>query len=235
MEAFENVLEMIFVCCSRSISPVILEEYFEPCPEGAYSNVGLNIVPPLMQGRELAPTVRGEYTKLLERSDDPEISERPKVRALQEMQPRTSKGHMTTLLRFTPGQYIQFLHESFETDSKLAGNISWQNKDKVPWITRGEQNSVDVKEWIKGVSDWLLDQRVCDADGLACPVGNTTASIGIVLDAIPSHSYDDNVEVSWGLRESGFTKTNSLIWYASFQKHKLIPRTLRVSRHTHRI
>ncbi|KAJ5587948.1 uncharacterized protein N7459_003713 [Penicillium hispanicum] len=96
-QVFENVLEMIFTHAFQTIWPSILEEYFGPSPENSYSNVGLNIIPPLMQGRELSPRVRGDFAKLLENSDDPEIREWPKVRAQQEMRPRVPKGHMTVL------------------------------------------------------------------------------------------------------------------------------------------
>ncbi|KAJ5172979.1 hypothetical protein N7492_005572 [Penicillium capsulatum] len=166
-EAFENVLEMTFVRAFQSISPGILEEYFGPCPEGAYAKVGLNIVPPLIQGRELAPTVRRELTKLLETCDDPEINEWPNIRGQQEMQPRTSKSHMTTFLRFTPEQYLGFFYESIERHSGLAGTIRRQNKDKFPY-----------------------------------PMGTL------------------------GIRLHG----GKLIWFADFQKYKLISRTLRVTR-----
>jgi hypothetical protein len=35
--------------------------------------MGLNIVPPLLQGRDLGPQIRHQFTKLVEQSPDPEI------------------------------------------------------------------------------------------------------------------------------------------------------------------
>lgn len=61
-DAFENVMEMTFTRVFQTLPAQILEEYFGPCPEGSFSNVGINIIPPLMQGRELSPTIRGDMT-----------------------------------------------------------------------------------------------------------------------------------------------------------------------------
>lgn len=89
---------------------------------------------------------------------------------------------------------------------------------------------MDAKERFKGASDWLSSQHICHADDLASSVGAMTAPIGIVFDSIPGHKYHNNIGVSRELGKSGFTEVNSLRWYASFQKYKLLPRILQVSR-----
>ncbi|KAJ5832016.1 hypothetical protein N7474_000327, partial [Penicillium riverlandense] len=218
IHAFENFLEMTFARAFQTMAPTILEEYFGPCPDGTYSNVGLNVVPPLMQGRELAPTVCGNFVKLLESSQDPEIREWPEVRAREqrEFKPKASKGRITAVLTLTPEQYINCLHDAIKTKPNTSGSIAWPAKEKVPWMPqRNEQGLVDLKTWYKRVSD----KNICESNNLVAPVGTVAASIGIVLDSVPCHDYGNNIFLPWGLTESGFTQENSLIWIANFQKY----------------
>lgn len=65
-----NILEMVMCRVFESISPQILTQYFGP---GHYSNVGLNIVPPLLQNMKLTVEARIAYTALVQESSDSEI------------------------------------------------------------------------------------------------------------------------------------------------------------------
>ncbi|KAJ9490589.1 hypothetical protein VN97_g2662 [Penicillium thymicola] len=230
-EVFENVLEMSFTRAFQTLAPSILELYFGPCSEGSYSRLGLNIIPPLMQGRDLAPRVRGEFTKLLEGSTDPEIREWPIIRAQQKHWPKASEKNLVEAQRcprLTPEENTSALYTAIQSGNAFAEMVFWPSKERIPWAPLGSEiQPLDRKAWFEGVSNWILNGR-CTKSEPAIPVGTTVASIGIVLDSVPSHTYGE-VSLPWILRESGFTDTNSLIWFANFQKYKLIPGTFQVS------
>jgi hypothetical protein len=233
-EAFEDILEMTFTRALQTLAPSILQKYFGPCPQGQYAGVGLNIIPPLMQGRELAPRVRGDFCKLLEESPDLELREWPKLRALQQQhQPGASeKVMLATRLypKLTAAGNIKALHDAIQGKGQFENVLSWQDNEKLPWIPlENEGEPFNVNTWFAGVSEWLVKSRSIAQESLAAPVGTAEASIGIVVDSVPCHDYGDNVYLPWGLKESGFTDTNSLIWISNFRKYKLIPGTFQVS------
>ncbi|CAI7584214.1 unnamed protein product [Penicillium palitans] len=234
-EAFENVLEMSFTRAFQTLAPSVLETYFGPCPEGSYSSLGLNVVPPLMQGRELAPRVRREFTKLLENSEDPEIREWPSIRAQQKREPNASEENLVQAQRcprLRREENIGALYTAVRRVIEFAEMDFWPTEEKVPWAPLDSQmQPLDLKAWFEVLSKEAAlasgDNHYAKSD-LAIPIGTTSASVGIVLDSVPSHMYGE-ISLPWGLRESGFSDTNSLIWFANFQKYKLIPGSFQVS------
>ncbi|KAJ5862128.1 hypothetical protein N7455_006196 [Penicillium solitum] len=234
-EAFENVLEMSFTLAFQTLPPSVLETYFGTCPEGSYSTLRFNVVPPLMQSRELAPRVRGEFTKLLENSDDPEIREWPSIRAQQKHKPNTSEENLVQTQRcprLRREENISALHTAVRRVIEFAEMDFWPTEEKVPWAPLDSQiQPLDLKAWFEEFSKEATlasgDKHYAKSD-LAIPIGTTSASVGIVLDSVPSHTYGE-ISLPWGLRESGFSVTNSLIWFANFQKYKLIPGSFQVS------
>jgi hypothetical protein len=79
---FENFLEMTFCRAFQSLPSSILEDIFGPCPEnnGHYLGMGLNVMPPLLQGKKIAPTLRSRFVKPIALSPDLEIREWPSMR-----------------------------------------------------------------------------------------------------------------------------------------------------------
>lgn len=63
------------------------------------------------------------------------------------------------------------------------------------------------------------------------PVGTPNALVGIILDrSSPTNSYDDErVHLPYGIRESGFTESNSLIWTFDLRKFAYIPQTFQIA------
>ncbi|KAJ5972114.1 uncharacterized protein N7479_002032 [Penicillium vulpinum] len=180
---------------------------------------------------ELAPRVRGEFTKLLEGSTDPEIREWPSIRAQQKHQPNASAKNLVETQRcprLSLEENINALYTAIQSGKEFAEMVFWPSKEKIPWAPHGSEiQPLDLKAWFEGVSNWLLKNH-CTKSDLAILVGTTVASVGIMLDSVPSHDYGE-ISLPWGLRESGFTDKNSLIWFASFQKYKLIPGTFQAS------
>ncbi|KAJ5728487.1 hypothetical protein N7493_004817 [Penicillium malachiteum] len=180
VNGFENILETCFTCVFQTLSPSILD-LFGLRPEGNCSNVGLNIVPPLVQGIELAPTVRGDFTKYLEASDDPEIRD-----------------------------YNQ---------NRSVG----KKKENVPWTPyREDQGSIVLQDWLRQVSNSILESNICKSGDLAIPFGTTKASVGIVFDSIPCHVDGGKAPVPFGLKITGFTESNSLIWASNLQRYRVV-------------
>ena len=86
---FQNVLEMTMCRAFESLPGNILEAYFGPKEDGRpYSNLGLNILPPLLQGLSLSPSIRKSFSFNLETSTDPDINSWPNFRLEYE---RTAK------------------------------------------------------------------------------------------------------------------------------------------------
>jgi hypothetical protein len=183
-----------------------------------------------MQGRELSPRVRAEFTKLLEGSADSEIREWPSVRAKQKHRPNASEKSLVETQRcprFTAEENVNALYAAIQSGKEFGDMAFWPSKGKVPWTPLGSEiQPLDVKAWFENISNWILNDG-CTKSDLAIPIGTTAASIGIMLDSVPTHTYGE-ISLPWGLRESGFTETNSLIWFTNFQKYKLIPGTFQV-------
>ncbi|KAJ5207449.1 hypothetical protein N7491_001921 [Penicillium cf. griseofulvum] len=201
-EAFENVLELSFTRAFQTLAPSILEIYFGPCPEGSYSSLGLNIISPLMQCRELSPRVRAECTKILEGSTDPEIREWPSLRAQQKLRPNASEKSLVETQRrprFTAEENVNAIYAAIQCGRKeLADMVFWPSEGTVPWTPLGREiQPLDVKAWFENISNWILNNGCAKSD-LAIPIGTTAASIGIMLDSVPTHTYSE-ISLPWGL------------------------------------
>lgn len=76
-----NDLEMTMCRAFQSLPGSILEAYYGPIEDGKYySNLGLNIIPPVLQGLSLGPSVRKSFSLGLEISADPDIKRWPQFR-----------------------------------------------------------------------------------------------------------------------------------------------------------
>ncbi|RWQ93316.1 hypothetical protein C8Q69DRAFT_446810 [Paecilomyces variotii] len=68
-----NVLEMVMCRAFQTLSNAALQKFFGDADKSEYANVGLNILPPLLQGLEVS----------FEDSPDPQVQQWPKVRQEQ--------------------------------------------------------------------------------------------------------------------------------------------------------
>lgn len=229
-DVFENVLEMCFTRAFQTLAPSVLE-LFGLRPEGNRSHRGLNVVPPLMQGIELAPTVRGKFTKYLESSDDPEIREWPEFRAQQNHKKEfTEKQRLRSeCFRLSPEENIQAFYGSIEKHSYLSKVVCWKSPEAIPWAPyKTEQGLGGLQDWVRKVSTSISASDGYDISNPAIPFGTTEASVGIAFDSIPCHYDGNEAPIPFGLKQSGFNATNSLIWTANFQKYKVILDTFQV-------
>lgn len=70
-----NILEMAFCFAFQTLPAKLLEEIFGPSPGAGYANVGLNIMPPLLQSRYLSSARRLPFVIHLSTSPDPELTQ----------------------------------------------------------------------------------------------------------------------------------------------------------------
>lgn len=77
-----NILKMSFCRTFKTLPDILLTEIFGPSPgrEG-YANVGLNVLPPILQGLWVPPDQRDKYAKMQRVSSDPENTAWLDVRA----------------------------------------------------------------------------------------------------------------------------------------------------------
>jgi hypothetical protein len=213
---------MFMTRCFQSLAPEILERFWGPLGENEYSRTGLNVVPPLLQGISIGPTVRYSYSLHLEASPDPEIQRWPAVR----------KGQRIQLLGTTPSskemQPMMKLEDYQGALTKAIGEIleirdlKFFNSSPPP--IEKPFNSIDdlvekMRSDIRDVTGELQD--------LVLPFGTLTAGIAIVLEndiglAIKDTPQSKYTNLPWGIRESGFTVSNSLIWPFTLRQQTLV-------------
>lgn len=151
---------------------MVLKEFFgSPIGRDMYANVGLIVLPPLLQGQWVPPDHRNRYSKLLQDSSDPEIIEWVNVRAerlsrqsVRQTQARVLiAGNYRTVLRQLAGKN-GFSPESITSLSQLATH----------------DTPVDFKSefrYLRGVEETEHKQ-----DFLA-PMGSSQALVSIVIDS----------------------------------------------------
>lgn len=160
---------------------------------------------------------------LLEESPDPEIKKWPSFRkSLKAQRDQDSQqSHKSVKSSFwnsmTPFDHLAALWDAIETNTELENPHLPQPEDSI-WRIQ-EEEPIDLSSWFESVSASILQQGNLTQADLESPFGSTRAPIGINLDHAPSCAYGDGrPNLPWGLHESGFTETNSLIWSFNLQK-----------------
>jgi hypothetical protein len=205
---FANILEMFMARCFQTLAPGILEEYFG---KAEYSGTGLNVVPPLLQGVSLSPSVRYTYSLQLEDSPDREIREWPQYRLERRLEDQALSQERTgnSLKRH---EYLEILTSAARAQLGIS--------DLQPMDTTASlMKPFDMESCLRTVKD-----AVREPQKVVKPRGTLKAQVGIILD---QHSYlresqplsygaTGECAVSWGITESGFCEENSLIWPFTF-------------------
>ncbi|KAJ5208039.1 hypothetical protein N7449_002418 [Penicillium cf. viridicatum] len=181
-----NVLEMTMCRAFQSLPGSSLEAYYGPSEDGKpYSNLGLNIIPPVLQGLSLGPSTqfRYEYGKKAEKSN---INFR---RPLM----RSSEFHA----RFQDAiQHLQ-LSQSF------CGNESLPHSALTNFELWGQ-----LKEDLQPIClPWVPPNG-----NLEALVGFALEDF---LDAESEHSGNTKISIPRQFQDSGWNVTNSLTWAAN--------------------
>lgn len=89
-----NILEMSFCRFFESLPTAVLTQFFGPAK---YSNVGLNNLPPLFEGRNIPSFLRAGYLEHHRESLDPDISAFVDIRKEQNLKQKNAKREATSL------------------------------------------------------------------------------------------------------------------------------------------
>jgi hypothetical protein len=221
---FENFLEMTFCRAFQSLPSPILEDIFGPCPEnnGRYSGMGLNVMPPLLQGKRIAPMLRSQFVKPIALSPDPEIREWPSLRVSQVEE--NSHRALPTRSHMGKKECHEALCKAIQQNSNLAQllPLSMEVDD---WA-QPEEEIVEIETWFQTITTRLQEVNGAAEDSYIRPVGSCKAAIGVIIDNTPFHEYSSGgvtVNLPWGMQESGFNQSNSLIWSYNLQSYVQIP------------
>ncbi|CEL09738.1 hypothetical protein ASPCAL12868 [Aspergillus calidoustus] len=209
-----NILEMAMCASFQSLPPQVFETFFAPLtsPNQQYAGVGLNVLCPLYQGMRSVLKVRQETITYLESSLDPQIAMYPTFRAQR-------RGPISTLERWKGDMKIETWKEHIHLFCSAVGFAG--NGDDVfeaPATPTTEQ-------LISGhqVAKKTLSTAIAEITGEdlheGFPVGDVAAKIGIVITRCVVSMEEESV--LWGIRETGFTNKNCLLWLADPRWRKL--------------
>lgn len=230
---FENLLEMIMCRAFHSLPPSSLEEIFGPYPEGQYSGIGLNVMPPLLQGRFLSPYSRHKVVQLLSDSPDHDIREWSLHHNYKNNQlSRSTDSEELPMRRYYDKEYYHnALYQALGNSLSPEEAPSGQDNDNI-WGPL-KVDTIDLQSWFISTTARLQEAEVGfgTENEIIKPIGSPDASIGIVYETTPLHDYNENghiVSIPWGLRESGFLNSNSLIWPYDLRKYVYMPGSFQV-------
>jgi hypothetical protein len=122
------------------------------------------------------------------------------------------------------------LHQAIQQNSNLEQSppLSMEVDD---WA-QPEEEVVDIEAWFQMASSKLKEQNRAVETSFIHPVGSCEAAIGVIVDNTPFHEYTSGgrtVNLPWGLQESGFNQSNSLIWAYNFESYVQIPKTFQAA------
>lgn len=191
----------------QSLPGSTLEAYCGPNNnEKPYSNLGLNIIPPVLQGLSLGPSVRKCFSLGLEKSADPDINGWPQFR--HEYGKRAEKSNINfqrPLLR-SAEFYARFQDavQHLQISQSFCGSECLSHPDS---------NNFE-----------LLDQLKKDLEPIGLPWvqpnGNFQALVGFVLEDSLDSTESKNlsnpkISIPRQFQDSGWNTRNSLIWAAN--------------------
>lgn len=211
-----NVLEMKMCCAFQSLPGSILETYYGPSEEGKpYSNLGLNIIPPVLQGLSLGPSVRKCFSLGLEKSSDPDIIGWPQFRyEYGKLAEKPNINFQRPLLRSS-----EFYARFQDAIQHLQLSQSFRGNESLP------HSALNNSE--------LLNQLKKDLEPIGLPWvqpnGNFEALVGFVLedflDAESEDSSNTKISIPRQFQDSGWNMTNSLTWAANPMQRDLTEMT----------
>jgi hypothetical protein len=221
-DIFANILEMAMCRTFETLPNGVLEEYFG-LRRGDIGNLGLNIVPPILQSLRLGPNRRMQFSAGLERSADPDISGWPEVRRKQGA--KKNSNYALNRPCMTLSDYENELKRATET-LDLGGLRPFNPELEV--ATPG----FDFGQWVEKLRNHVQD------DDILYPVGSLQARIGVVLGrslSLENSSRESEtgsaLSIPWGIKKIGLNSNNSMIWAADPIPIRMTEGQLRTSHH----
>jgi hypothetical protein len=183
------------------------------------------VVPPLLQGSHLSVSERVTFALELEKSEDAQIRIWPSIRSKQRQSQKKSLTNWLAPALAGP-EYQAKLQTAIAEDHKLAvlepfdgtnSNFSDASFSMVAGIAACESE---------------IEMATGERPKLVLPFGSLEARIGIILDYGPvsinknnEGSLNNITVLPWGIKESGFTESNSLIWTFNLRQHCVVRAT----------
>ncbi|KGO39200.1 hypothetical protein PEX1_063420 [Penicillium expansum] len=201
-----NVLEMTMCRAFQSLPGSILEAYYGPKEDGkSYSDLGLNIIPLVLQGLSLGPSVRKSFSLSLEKSPDPDINGWPQF-------------------RYEYGKKAEKFNINFQRPLMRSSEFHARFRDAIqhPQLSQSFRGSESLPH--SALSNFeLLNQLKEDIEPIGLPWippnGNFDALVGFALedflDAESEHSSNTKISMPCQFQDSGWNMTNSLTWAAN--------------------
>lgn len=201
-----NVLEMTMCRAFQSLPGSSLEAYYGPSADGKpYSNLGLNIIPPVLQGLSLGPSVRKSFSLGLEKSLDPDING-------------------WTQFRYEYGKKAEKFNINFRHPLMRSSEFHARFQDAIQHLQLSQSFCGNESPPHSALTNFeLLSQLKEDLQPICLPWvppnGNLEALVGFALedflDAESEHSGNTKISIPRQFQDSGWNVTNSLTWAAN--------------------
>ena len=209
---------MSFCRAFQSLPEKTLKKYFgQTGADSAYANVGLNIIPPLLQSQKLSEPARIKYVvQACDNSPDPEVRAWLATR-------NSSKPHWKQVLGLAKAPLGPHYRDClFAAMSHIPGAPDPEVFSEKGTTSRVFSIQISINEMER---EW--SKKIGRGASFLQPSGSRSASIAFVLDYGYIHSEKQDfdvpsgpiIEVPWGFREKGFTADNSQVWTLALRQY----------------
>lgn len=210
---FPNILEMSFSVAFQSLPLDAVMNFYGLNPK-EYSNMGLNVLPPLLQGINLQSHIRQVYTTPVADSLDPQIRSWPTFREENRVPDTTvqrwSGSHNMTTWR----DYIQLFQSVVANEIRFAGSNVFEGPTTSITSGTGSMGYILAQEQLSAAISQITREEI----HLSYPIGDLTSQIGVIISTCAIDVDDKEKHVPWGIRESGFDESSCLLWFADPRK-----------------
>ncbi|KAJ0417737.1 hypothetical protein BJY00DRAFT_315683 [Aspergillus carlsbadensis] len=206
-----NILETLMCRAFQSLPKSELKLLFG---ESAYSTLGLNVLPPFLQGVSLSISTRVRYVDQAFESVDDEIRAWPMERKRQRAarrngQRKDGKNHEP----YWPGfMYLDAVKRSI-LESESSGDLVWKDSS-----SQDEPHSTDITSLLLQDGGLRPGPRFL----VTRPFGTVDARVGVVLDPCPVIYSENTFNIQESIKalpssliQANFTESNCLVWTVS--------------------
>lgn len=204
VKLLKNFLEMLFCGAFRSLPIETLVEYFGQTftSQDQYSGLGLNVLPPLLQSKEMGIMSRSLHRARLLKSQDPEIQSWDKIRSRQVSS--TTSTQRLKPLRSTQKATL----EELLTPVVCGIRPTMQGHDFIRML----QESQTLPDADFSIANEFQMRFPGGESPYSMPVGSLIAPIGVVLDNMSINPRTSRAEWPWILTTAGLSTEVALSW-----------------------
>ncbi|KAF4467838.1 hypothetical protein FALBO_5284 [Fusarium albosuccineum] len=208
LELLQNILEMTFCRAFETLPGDVLAPFFGPGRPN-YSNVGLNVMSPLVQGKNVPAIWRAKFLEYHLCSPDPDVSEFVDIRKNENIKRRNQQRQAAILLRRDYRRAIIQLATELEFDS--SDSLSFAKQSRPSNLHDIDVKFQETEEALAAISQGPTLRQLCR------PRGNHQALIGIIFGSdLMEVEYDGHAYKPLdGLELRG---EDSLTWTTSFEE-----------------